>query len=421
MNKAAEELLMKQLQTRSTRTSTTAAAFRSAKRADLACFKKPNVDVIRSFVVVRKFANCEAAKGFKVKKGSLTAPEGEANLFNEAFAVRADPVILEAPADAAPAAQAALPAPTTSHAAVGGAGGGGAAAADNSQAASALLENRAWVALITKHLKGNVETRPDTSLPRMAEADALAAAMEGRLSSHLEERVEDKQKHGHGAWQFFLDNKERFAATSASWRQVKGNTSFVAADASLFTPDISRFIPVQGATGQLEGAYGHLDKVDQQFKRAGKAVGATRNFAVRDKDHKKGAMLATLGALASLFYMSYPSRDPSVALRINKRLQRGHFEDLQQCVLLGFDRRTDRAAVKKAITAKDNGIFVWSDATMAMIEKWDCKGASLEDKQLHMVGYAAELFYDLMIAKADNVSRSPGFESIVGVVVGGGL
>ena len=84
-----------------------------------------------------------------------------------------------------------------------------------------------------------------------------------------------------------------------------------------------------------------------------------------------------------------------------------------------FDR-TDRAAVK-AITAKDNGIFVWSDATMAMIEKWDCKGASLEDKQLHMVVYAAELFYDLMIAKADNVSRSPGFESIVGVVVGGGL
>ena len=91
---------------------------------------------------------------------------------------------------------------------------------------------------------------------------------------------------------------------------------------------------------------------------------------------------------------------------------------MTQCVLIGFDR-TDRAAVK-AITARKNGIFVWSDETIAALGKWEAKGASLEDKQLHMIGYAFELFYDLMIAKSENASRSPGFEAIVGVVVGGG-
>ena len=42
----------------------------------------------------------------------------------------------------------------------------------------------------------------------------------------------------------------------------------------------------------------------------------------------------------------------------------------------------------------------------------------LRDKQLHMVGYLFELFYDLMIAPRNNVSCSPGFETCLGIFGG---
>ena len=48
-----------------------------------------------------------------------------------------------------------------------------------------------------------------------------------------------------------------------------------------------------------------------------------------------------------------------------------------------------------------------------------CISHRLQDKQLHMVGYLFELFYDLMIAPRHNVSQSPGFETPLGVFGGG--
>ena len=44
--------------------------------------------------------------------------------------------------------------------------------------------------------------------------------------------------------------------------------------------------------------------------------------------------------------------------------------------------------------------------------------STLEEKQLHMAGYLFELVYDLMISPRDNVSRSPGFETPLGVFGG---
>jgi len=42
-----------------------------------------------------------------------------------------------------------------------------------------------------------------------------------------------------------------------------------------------------------------------------------------------------------------------------------------------------------------------------------------EQKQLAMVAYAAELFYDLMIPARHNTSESPGFETAIGIYGGG--
>ena len=44
--------------------------------------------------------------------------------------------------------------------------------------------------------------------------------------------------------------------------------------------------------------------------------------------------------------------------------------------------------------------------------------SSTEKKQLHIVSYATELMYDLMISPSKNVAESPGFEAVLGLLVG---
>ena len=37
------------------------------------------------------------------------------------------------------------------------------------------------------------------------------------------------------------------------------------------------------------------------------------------------------------------------------------------------------------------------------------------DKQLHFVGFAFEIFYDLLLSPRHNISRAPGYEGPIGV------
>ena len=41
-------------------------------------------------------------------------------------------------------------------------------------------------------------------------------------------------------------------------------------------------------------------------------------------------------------------------------------------------------------------------------DRWN--GMTMTQKQLNMVGYLIEIFYDLCLAPGDNVSMNPGFE-----------
>ncbi len=56
-----------------------------------------------------------------------------------------------------------------------------------------------------------------------------------------------------------------------------------------------------------------------------------------------------------------------------------------------------------------NSLFVWSDRTINELKQ---KGGNLQNLQLDAVAYLWELVYDLLLATADNVSQSPGFESL---------
>ena len=59
-------------------------------------------------------------------------------------------------------------------------------------------------------------------------------------------------------------------------------------------------------------------------------------------------------------------------------------------------------------------LFTWGDAAFDVYlqtKKWGTR--DYLQKQLGVVAYLCELTYDLMIAEADNVSRSPGCEALL--------
>jgi hypothetical protein len=78
---------------------------------------------------------------------------------------------------------------------------------------------------------------------------------------------------------------------------------------------------------------------------------------------------------------------------------------------------TDAAAVDFICAPNPaTGIFYWSEETLTRLGNINFSGdGSLRAKQLHAVGYLLELYYDLLISPIDNISRSPGFETCLGI------
>jgi len=110
--------------------------------------------------------------------------------------------------------------------------------------------------------------------------------------------------------------------------------------------------------------------------------------------------------------MSYPDRE---CARYNDIVRRGFRENLQLYYALVFDPTQDTAAGMICALTPTNGIFFWSDETLRRLSNINFAGdASIRTKQLHATGYLIELYYDLLIAPCDNISKSPGFETCLG-------
>ena len=110
--------------------------------------------------------------------------------------------------------------------------------------------------------------------------------------------------------------------------------------------------------------------------------------------------------------MSYPDASSPHNTDV---LRRGFRSSLTTYFGVVFDP-TDDAAVDYICAPRPvSGIFNWSDEALERLGKINFSGdGSLRAKQLHATGYLFELFYDLLIASADNISRSPGFETCLG-------
>lgn len=105
-----------------------------------------------------------------------------------------------------------------------------------------------------------------------------------------------------------------------------------------------------------------------------------------------GSKLEKTEHVSSQFYSSYPSSSKPGMVR------KGLFEHLLLCVGMGFDR-TDMGAVKIICDQSEDGIFLWPPEVMKCIGRCNLSSNNrtrdIKNKQLHMVGYLIELFFDI--------------------------
>ena len=175
--------------------------------------------------------------------------------------------------------------------------------------------------------------------------------------------------------------------------------------------DNSGFIPCEDHSSMnRQGAYLYFDLNRGQFIRSGKVV--RRGFVVRHDEHYKSSQQDDPKLN---FYLMYPSKDGK---RSGRRGKLGYFEHLRQLVAAGFDPTTDLAKCMDK-DYKDGGLLMLSCDDKGRIESSLKSSLKKEltkiEKYQEYIAYLFELGYDLAINPDNNVSRSPGFESFLGI------
>ena len=163
-------------------------------------------------------------------------------------------------------------------------------------------------------------------------------------------------------------------------------------------------------SGLLAGAYLSADRENHGIVRAGSSV----DLYTRWLQHLKNA----LGG-SSKYYTSYPKRpDAGSPASSSSNVIRAGFSDvLTQYIALGYNPAKKAHVTSITSTNKNKGIFTWPKDEMGRIQGVGFRGIGANDvkaKQLRMVNYAIELFYDLLIPDRINMSENPGFETPLG-------
>ena len=111
----------------------------------------------------------------------------------------------------------------------------------------------------------------------------------------------------------------------------------------------------------------------------------------------------------------YPSKHGK---RSGRKGKLGYFENLRQLVAAGFDPATDLSN-RMDEDYKDGGLLILSCDDKDQIESSLKSSLKKEltniEKYQEYIAYLLELGYDLAIYPDNNVSRSPGFESFLGI------
>ena len=158
-----------------------------------------------------------------------------------------------------------------------------------------------------------------------------------------------------------------------------------------------------------KGAYLYYDGNKGTFIRSGKVT--RRGFTVREEHFDKSKKVKS----SSHFYDLYPSNSSP---RANKRGTKGTFENLQMIVGAGWDP-TSNCAEMLDRSWENGGLLIVNKRDSTQIRSSMGKGMTDLQKFHDMCAYQFEMGYDLAIYPRDaNVSRSPRFESVLGIYGG---
>lgn len=167
------------------------------------------------------------------------------------------------------------------------------------------------------------------------EVNLLLSKVTTRLHNHVSTRIHDDVKRTHWCLQWAAANFPRLSAVIYLFDMVQQDLACATENCSLLSRDMTKFMSVNSASESFEGCYLYCNQTLFTWVRSGKAVGHGSNFVTRHNAHVEGSKLLTVEAVSSMFYTSYPDTQSTHS---NDSIRRGYFQNLVQCVGLGFDR-----------------------------------------------------------------------------------
>ncbi len=136
-----------------------------------------------------------------------------------------------------------------------------------------------------------------------------------------------------------------------------------------------------------------------------------RGFQARHDEHFMGSKEEKS---STHFYFMYPSNQGK---RQAKRDKLGCFEHLTQVIAVGFDPAAE-PAMHVTKDRNEGGLLILSRDGERRIKYALKKDLTPVQKFQDVIAYLFEFGYDLALSPENHVSRSPGFESILGVFGG---
>lgn len=373
---------------------------------------------LTSFCVSRTFQTKDDMQGYKFpKKGKLAeAKAGAHNLITLAFSLRAGPIVLAAPASLTAAAVVAPPVePAASTPPL---------APPPSVVASTFI-NQANNTLVKRLFCGY----KGVQVPIATDVDMLCSILQQRLNIFVFTKIET-EKQNNWVWPMMQRLMPYLSYVATVFGHVEPDLASTTAASCLLYPDATaRFVAVpapavapavaaraSARSGALhatrpntglnytQGAYLFVHNLHRRWLRAGKVGG--RDIPARTREHLRAAALASPAHRTNNFYGRYPTKAAYSADSTITAMRAGYFDDLTCVYALGFSRDN----------AGDVAAFLqFTEGEKKHIAALSFNEDGYHEKTAHIIAYAIECFYSLMLAPGDDLSSNPGFEVPLGI------
>ena len=269
---------------------------------------------------------------------------------------------------------------------------------------SEYLKNEGWIDTFKSTMKGVWFLDVDEEM--VDRAKYLVLGMRQRLDLHIGNFV-DKRRHHHYALDYFRENIPALAAGKCLVGHIVDQVQCFRLDECLFKlPEDGGFqlIEKDSELGKLEGLYLHFDQPKTKWVRSVKAAGRGQDacFIGRGNQHDKNAGVFKQ-IIDHRLYREYPARGVE---NIGSNMG-NYWDNLKVYVGMAYDRKADVTPL--CSSGEEKSLYVWNKQVSDELKKRD---GSFQDNQLLAVAYMWEMCDELLLAKADNVSTSPGFESL---------